>query len=402
MKLRLLGWLTVTATAGCLGATTVTDSDDGVAIGVLLPYTGELASVGQNLERAVIMANERLADNEPDPQQPPFRLMFRDTQSDDAKGIKAAEDLIQNHDVSFILGPEEPLLAQAMAPLLGAKTVAITGGAVSLDSSSVGTQNWFRIVPTAKRLSGALAAQMVADTTTRLAIIFVPDPYGMAFSRLAAEEFSKRQGTMVTMTPLDDDVPVGELVRSVVAGRPDAILLVAYPTAGAAVVQEWALIGKTERWYFAPSLRSEVFAVNVPPGLLDGMIGISAGLAADARNFGKQFEARWGGESPSPNAHYYFDAMLLAGMAYRSASALLDNSRRPSSTELAAALVAISGPGGTIRTWQDVRPALQALEQKGDIDFRGTTGPVNFSPDGSVPQGFVQRWTIRNSTIEAL
>jgi ABC-type branched-subunit amino acid transport system substrate-binding protein len=387
--------------AGCLEPTTVPGSDDGVPIGVLLPYTGELATVGQNLERAVIMANEHLANAEPNPALPPFRLIFRDTHSDDVKGLEAADDLIDKERAAFILGPEEPLLAESMAESLRGKTVAITGGAVSLESST-GINDWFRIVPTAKQLSAALAVQMVTDTINKLAIMYVPDPYGMAFSRLAADEFSKREGTSVTMTSLDEDVPVGELVRTVVAGKPDAILLVAYPTAGAAVVQEWALTGKTERWYFAPSLRSEVFAVNVPPEIVDGMIGISAGLAADARNFGKQFEARWGGESPSPNAHYYFDAMLLAGMAYRSAAALLDNTRRPSSTELAAALVAISGPGGTIRTWQDVRPALQALEKKGDIDFRGTTGPVNFSPDGSVPQGFVQKWTIRNGAIEAL
>jgi ABC-type branched-subunit amino acid transport system substrate-binding protein len=386
---------------GCLSPAVVPGTDDGVPIGLLLPYTGELGSAGQNLEHAVIMANEHLADAEPNPRLPPFRLIFRDTHSDDVKGLEAADDLINVQHAAFILGPEEPLLAESMAESLRNKTVAITGGAVSLESST-GINDWFRIVPTAKQLAGALAAQMVADAINKLAIIYAPDPYGMAFSRLAADEFSKRDGTTVTMTALADDVPVGELVRNVVAGRPDAILLVAYPTAGAAVVQEWALIGKTEHWYLAPSLRSEVFAVNVPPGLLDGTIGISAGLAADARNFAKEFEARWGGESPSPNAHYYFDAMLLAGMSYRSAAALIDNARRPTSQELASALIAISGPGGTIRTWRDVRVSLQTVEQKGDIDYRGTSGPVNFSPDGSVPQGFVQKWTVHNSKIEPL
>jgi ABC-type branched-subunit amino acid transport system substrate-binding protein len=386
--------------AGCLSPTVVPATDDGVPIGVLLPYTGELATLGQNLERAVIMANEHLADGEPNPALPPFRLIFRDTHSDDVKGLEAADDLIDNQHAAFILGPEEPLLAESMAESLRGKTVAITGGAVSLDST--GISDWFRIVPTAKQMAGALAEQMVSDTINKLAIIYVPDPYGMAFSRLAAEELGKVPGTSVTMTPLDEGAMVGELVRNVVAGKPDAILLVTYPTAGAAVVQEWALVGKTERWYFAPSLRSEVFAVNVPPGLLDGTVGISAGLAADAPNFDKQFQARWGGEVPSPNAHYYFDAMLLAGMSYRSASALIDNARRPTSSELAAALIAISGPGGTIRTWQDVRVSLETVEQKGDIDYRGTSGPVNFSPDGSVPQGFVQKWTIRNSAIEPL
>jgi hypothetical protein len=46
-----------------------------------------------------------------------------------------------------------------------------------------------------------------------------------------------------------------------------------------------------------------------------------------------------------------------------------------------------------------VRTSLEALEKGGDIDYRGTSGPVNFSVDGSVPQGFVQKWTIKNSAI---
>jgi ABC-type branched-subunit amino acid transport system substrate-binding protein len=387
--------------AGCLSPTVIPATDEGVPIGVLLPYTGELATVGQNLERAVILANEQLALNEPNPALPPFRLVFRDTHSDDVEGLKAADDLIDNERAAFILGPEEPLLAESMAPSLRDKTVAISGGAVSLESST-GINDWFRIVPTAKQLSAVLADQMVAETVSRLAIIYVPDAYGMAFSRLAADEFTKRHGTVVMMAPLGDEVSVGQVVRDVVAARPEAILLVTYPTAGAAVVQEWALVGKTENWYFAPSLRSEIFAASVPPGLVDGKTGISAGLAADARNFARQFQARWGGELPTPNAHYYFDAMLLAGMAYRSASALIENTRRPTARELAAALIATSGPGGTIRTWEEIRPALEAVERKADIDYRGTSGPVNFSPDGSVPQGFVQKWTIKDGAILAL
>jgi neutral amino acid transport system substrate-binding protein len=365
----------------------------------LLPYTGALATGGQNLERAVILANERLAAAETVPDNPPFRLIFRDTHSDDNVGYAAAEELIEQQQVSFIIGPEEPSLAEAMAPLLKDRTVAITGGAVSLDSSS-GVNDWFRIVPTAKRMSGALAQRMIADNQRSLAIVYVPDSYGTAFSNLAAAEFKARGGTSASLHVLDPHASSGDLVRAVVATNPDAILLVAYPTAGAAVVQEWSILASDEDWYFAPSLRSDVFALNLPPGLLDQAVGISAGLPADASNFAADFNQRWAGESPSPNAHYYFDAMMLAGLAHRWASGKA-NTPTPSSQQLASALVAISGPGGTIQTWQDVRPALEAVENGIDIDYRGTSGAVDFSEDGSVPQGFVQFWGILNSAIES-
>jgi ABC-type branched-subunit amino acid transport system substrate-binding protein len=385
--------------AACIEPT-ADPSFDGVRVGVLLPYTGALATGGQNLERAVILANERLQEAEPDPRHPPFRLIFRDTHSDDNAGYSAADELIEQEKVNFIIGPEEPSLAEAMAPLLKDKTVAITGGAVSLDSST-GVNDWFRIVPTARRMSTVLAKRMTDDKRRSLAILFVPDSYGNAFSNLAAAQFKALGGVSAVLYPLDPETSNGDLVRRVVATNPDAILLVTYPTAGAAVIQEWSVLGSDEAWYFAPSLRSDVFALNLPPGLLDGMVGISAGLPADARNFAADFSRRWAGELPSPNAHYYYDAMMLAGLAHRWA-AVKAGTETPTSSQLAAALVSISGPGGIIQTWQDVRPALESVEAGIDIDYRGTSGAVDFSEDGSVPQGFVQFWTIRDSIIESL
>jgi ABC-type branched-subunit amino acid transport system substrate-binding protein len=387
----------ILAAAGCL-ASRPGPPGDGVRVGVLLPYTGDLATVGQNLERAVILANEHLAAAEPDPGQPPFRLLFRDTHSDDVMGYIAAEELIEREQVTFLLGPEEASLAEAIAPLLHERAVAITGGAVSLESSS-GVNDWFRIVPTAKRMGGALAERVVADGVRSLAIVHVTDSYGLAFTRLAAEALKARGVSVAITAELSPEVGTGDLVRKIVATKSDAILLVAYPTLGAALVQEWANLGSDERWYFAPSLRSEIFALNVPPGLLDGMVGISAGLPADARNFAREFAKRWGGEQPAPNAHYYFDAMVLAGLAHRSAT-IHTGSPTPAPRDLAGALVSVSGPGGTIRTWQDLGPALKTVEDRADIDYRGASGAVDFSPDGNVPQGFVQLWTIRNSAIE--
>jgi ABC-type branched-subunit amino acid transport system substrate-binding protein len=384
---------------GCLSPP-VEPPSDGVHVGVLLPYTGALATIGQNLERAVVMANERLAAAEHDPGKPPFRLIFRDTHSDDRKGMAAVTDLMDAERVSFILGPEEPSLASSMATALRDRAVAISGGAVSLDAQ--GQTTWFRIVPTARRMSAALASRMKADGMRTLAIIYVPDAYGMTFSTQFAAEFKAAAGGVVqTTVALNADLPSGEAVRRAQAGKPDAILLVAYPPGGAAVIQEWAVLAASERWYFAPSLRSEVFAQNVPPGLIDGMVGVTAGLSADARNFEKEFSQRWRGELPASNAHYYYDAMILAGLAHRAASART-GSPMPPAAELARALIAVSGPGGRVQSWQEVDSALSLVESGTDIDYRGTSGTVDFSPDGSVPQGHILFWTIHNGGLETL
>src|SRR3954451_7987314 len=154
---KTLAVLTAVSLGGCLGQPQEPASD-GVHVGVLLPYTGALATIGQNLERAVVRANERLAAGERDPGKPPFRLVFRDTHSDDRKGMAAVTDLMDAQRVTFILGPEEPSLANSMAGVLKDRAVAISGGAVSLDAQ--GQTTWFRIVPTARRMSAYLAQRM--------------------------------------------------------------------------------------------------------------------------------------------------------------------------------------------------------------------------------------------------
>jgi neutral amino acid transport system substrate-binding protein len=386
--------------AGCLSPSAEPNAD-GIRIGVLLPYSGDLAAAGQNLERAVIMANELLAAAEPNRTR--FHLVFRDTHSGkDNLGYEAAYDLISRQKVRVVLGPEEPDLADVVErQLLNDQAVAITGGAVGLESAS-GAGSLFRIVPTAKRMTEALAAQMMTDSVHTLAIIHVQDRYGTEFAQKADAEFSKQLGTTVTRYGLEEG-GIGALVRTVASTAPDAVLLVTYPSAGAAILQEWAVLAPTQRFYFAPSLRSEIFAVNVPPDFASPMMGISAGTATDAPNFASAFAARWGGEQPSLTAYYYFDAMLLAGMAYRSA-AVLTGSANPDAKDLATALVAVSGPGGggRIRAWSELATALRDLEAGKDIDYRGTCGPVDFSTDGSVPAGNVQAWTIKGGAIEVI
>jgi neutral amino acid transport system substrate-binding protein len=388
--------LLLAAAAGCLEPTAA-PAKEGVPIGVLLPYTGALATAGQNLERAVMLANERLAAEEPDHNQPPFRLIFRDTHSAGGPGLDAVADMVDNEKALFILGPEEPDLAESMIGLLHDRTLAITGGAVTSEGQP-GAKAWFRIVPTARQMSIKLVDRLKKDSVRSLSIIYVQGHYGNSLATLAAEEFKARGGEIKMMAILGIQ-PVGELVREVVKTTSDAILLIAYPTVGAEVIQEWALLGSRERWYFGPSLRSENFALNVPPGLIDGMLGVSAGLPADAPNFAKVFKQRWRGEEPTPNAHYYFDAMVLAGLSYRLA-VVKTGSPNPTPADLASALVSVSGPGGVNRTWQEVGQALTEVEKGMDIDYRGASGAIDFSPDGFVPAGSVEGWTIKNGVIE--
>ena len=61
---------------------------------------------------------------------------------------------------------------------------------------------------------------------------------------------------------------------------PEAIVLVADPPSGAAILRDWSLLVGSARWYFAPSLETDAFTANVPPGSVQGMSGVAPALSA--------------------------------------------------------------------------------------------------------------------------
>jgi branched-chain amino acid transport system substrate-binding protein len=367
-------------------------------VGALIPFTGDLSASGANLERALILAAERINKAGGIGGQP-LRLIARDTHSDVARGIEAAHQLIEQDRVVAIIGPEEADLAAQLLPYLREhKVLEISGGAVASVVTTEPVDFWYRIVPSAQRVGGVLAKRMLTDGMKKVSILNVNDSYGTVFAGVVAAAITAGGGEVtaqVSFSPSESSF-AGQ-INAATQGRPDATLLVAYPKGGAAIIQESAFSTRSQRWYLGPSLRTDVFLRNVSAALVENSVGVASALPADSGDFAAAFALRWDGEIAPTNAYFYFDALAVLGLAMQAATYAGGGTFDPAG--LSPFITQVANPGGSIVTWDLLGDGLSGLAAGLDVNYRGVSGAVDFDEQGDVSQGLVQFWTIRSGKI---
>jgi ABC-type branched-subunit amino acid transport system substrate-binding protein len=380
------------ATLGCFGSDSAAEPT-GLHLGALLPYTGELAASGHSLEQGMSMAVETI-NRAGGVAGEPIVLDLQDTHSDIERG-QASADYLFGRAVWAILGPEEPALARQLAPLLGSAGVVMISGGISARAEPGNEPSlWLRIFPSAKTVTTELAARMRSDGVTSATLLYTDDSYGVTFASLLADKFRALGGVIQDSVPLPEDIS-GTIEFP--NGAADATVLVTYARAGALAVSQLSAGGFGGRWYFGPSLDTEEFVLNTPTGVLEGMVGISPALNADAAKFAEQFRARWQGEEPTLGANFYYDSAVVLAFALQEAKVRLG--RMPDERELAVSIRSVSGPPGRTVTWEEVAVGLDTLASGSPVNYRGISGPIDFDQDGDVAQGLVRFWRIEDGRI---
>jgi len=388
----------VLAATGCVLPPESTDPE-GIPVGALLPFTGDIAAAGTNIERAVRLALEEV-NTAGGVGGEALRLISRDTHSDLRRGLDAARGLLGERGLTVLLGPEDEDLAAYLIPQVQAQAVLeISGGVLSptfRDAQDGGF--FFRTCPSASLYGRALSERMEQDGVTSAAVLYVNSELGLGFAAVLSSELSLRGIGLSAFASFDpQQTTYTKLIQEVLATNPEGLVLVAYPGAGAAIVQEWAVLGGRGRWYLAPSLKTDSFVVNVPPGALEGAVGVAPTLAGDADDFDVKFGERWGGDFPLDAAYFYYDAAALSALAL--ARAAYQGGGAPDGAALPGALQEVSSPPGELVAWYDLSNALEMLRRGQDIDYRGVTGSLNFDEQGDVLADEVKFWIVREDHI---
>ena len=377
--------------AGCL-SDTPTPGGEGIHIGALLPYTGDLAASGSSLERGITLAVEA-ANRAGGVAGQRLIVDVEDTHSDLARGRASAQRLF-GRGVAALIGPEEPVLARDLAPVLAEhQAVMISGGITARAEAGSEPSLWFRIFASAKSVTAALAQRMVREGRTTTSVLYVDDSYGATFASLFKAKFEQLGGKVVDSLPIPENVSA----LGFPGGPPKAVVLISYPSTGALAVQQLAATRYNGPWYFAPSLDSDEFLLNTPPGYLDGMVGISPALTADFAEFTALFEARFRHDAPSLGANFYYDSVAVMALALQEAYQHLG--RAPSATELAASVRSVSAPAGQTVTWRELDSGLRAVAAGVKVNYRGISGAIDFDTDGDVAQGLVRFWRCQDGHV---
>jgi len=182
----------------------------------------------------------------------------------------------------------------------------------------------------------------------------------------------------------------------------DRTLLIAYPGTASTVVTEWALSGGTGAWFLSPTLQTTAFPLNVPFGALEGQTGVSPSLSLraecvtpdpsqpdhlscvtdNAALFGDHFEKRWGGR-PFPEAHLYYDAVVLVAMGLeRSLSG--GTGALPTASALQQTIrTTVAAANATNALWSDLKSGFALLDAGSPVQYVGAAAEYDFDQYGA-------------------
>ena len=395
----------ILVTIGCLCGSPACGgkpTGDTLNVGLLLPFTGGDAAMGNNLEEAAMMVADNVNANGGLTGRP-LRLIVGDTHSD---GPRALESLtrILNQGVVAVVGPASTVAALAILPVLKEQRIVLVSpyGTDSIDNSIADADYpWFRLEPTPIAFGQALAKRMIADGATAATILYTSDEYNSSFADATADMLRQLGGTVSAAIPL----PVGysDYSASLVQISPSilrVVVLAADPISGARIANDLSVVNPTQtrQWYFPPSLKTGEFVSNSLPEKIEGGIGVAPDIFAATDRFNGDFATAWNGDVPSDGAYYYYDALMLMALAVEQAW-VATGAQTPAFEVLRDDLRAVAQTRGVVTQWDQTAMALGFVRAGMTTYYSGLSGPILLENTGERKLGMAAFWKVLDGKI---
>ncbi|WP_234022583.1 ABC transporter substrate-binding protein [Sorangium cellulosum] len=387
---------------------------DAVLIGGLLPFSGSESAIGRNIEQAMLLAVEDVnAAGGLDGR--PFDLVLRDSHSSWERGLNELLALVYRDQVSYLIGPEENDLAREITLEVKDRDLfhMLPGYAAPSVARNETKGGWMRLAPSPFAIGCALAKHAFREDIGTVNSLAARDDYNGSVDIEFTTHFVALRGRAlpsVTFTPGEHTYTTK--IKSTFDSGADRTLLAAYPATAATIVTEWTVSGRPGTWLLGPALRTEVLLANIPPGSLDGYIGIAPSLSlrgecrvvdeaeetvecatGNAAAFTRHFSRRWNGDAPFPAAHFYYDGVVLIamGLAYSQATAATAS---PSGHALQRTIRELNSPDHEAASWTDLGASMAKLRAGIPLRYVGAAAEYEFDKYGANMHHVMQRWTI--------
>ncbi|MFC7228635.1 ABC transporter substrate-binding protein [Salinirubellus salinus] len=364
------------ALAGCSGA----GGSDTVTVGMLQPFTGEVAWVGESSEHAVEIAIDEInAAGGINGKE--VELVTEDSEANQQTAVSAERKLINSDGSVAILGPTSFTLPAVMniAQEEGVPQVSPTAGTSELDEK--GGEYVFR-TSTSDSLGGKGMAY-IADQTghEEIAVMYVDNQGGRSFGKTVVEGFEALGGTVtaeIAVSPGKSSYR-SELNKAF-ADDPSFVSLTSGTQTGKTIIDQWHEQDLGGVWGLSNDMQTGEFASKMG-AKLEGSYAIGPLAGGDRyQTFADKYRDKTD-EDPMPFTAEAYDAMNIVALA---AAAAGENS--PGA--IAENLIDVSAPdGSTVSNYED---GLGALEDGNSVDYEGASGPVNFDTKGNVRSPFGQ------------
>jgi branched-chain amino acid transport system substrate-binding protein len=366
-------------------------------VGDVLPFTGDLAAYGANLDRAVklgvdlqnaalraakLKANVKLVASE-------------DGQTQASASVEAATKLVKSGKVNVIIGE---MASSATIPM--AQSVTIPNRIVLISPTSSAPQitalkdNGYvwRAYPS-DALQGKVLARAAVDAFGKGATVNAGarnDAFGTALLALFKSEYAKRGGKIgasVSWNP--DQATFDTEAQRLVAGNPAGFVIIDFPDTFEKFMPALVRSGK---WSATKTLMTEAMRNSDVLSKLgtpaDGLRGTAASAAGGPA--GKAFAAYWKSHVKGAKPYTSFEGTALDAVNVAFLAAVKACSSRPA--RIKANLRAVSGPPGTKVTFLTLGKAIKALRAGRDVDYEGAFSPVDFDANGDIGSALFEIW----------
>ncbi|MBE9058522.1 ABC transporter substrate-binding protein [Sphaerospermopsis sp. LEGE 08334] len=380
--------------------TSATNTGKGLKIGTLLPTTGDLASIGQQMVASVPLLVETVnacggVNGEP------VTLVEVDDQTDPKAGAAGMTKLATVDKVAGVVGSfASSVSTAAISVATPNKVMLISPGSTSpvfTEKAQKGDFQgyWARTAPPDTYQALALAQLAKKKGFQRVSTVVINNDYGVGFEKAFVETFEKLGGTVVNKDkPVRYDPKAQTFdteAAAAFAGKPDAVLAVMYAETGSlflkAAYQQG--VAKGVQIMLTDGVKSDTFPEQVGKGpdgkyLLTGAIGTVPGSDGKALEAFKKLWQEKKGSSPGEYAPQAWDAAALLVL---SAQAAKENT----GVGIAGKLREVAAGEGT--EVSDVCEGLKLLKEGQKINYQGASGNVDVDANGDVV-GVYDVWTV--------
>jgi ABC-type branched-subunit amino acid transport system substrate-binding protein len=377
---------------GCSGS-----GGSKITIGAIMSQTGTLATIGQQeLQAAQLAVNE--INNAGGVLGSKLELVNVDDRSDPLGASAAATTLVTSDHVPAIVGAIASGSTIPAAMVTAPANVVLISGASTSPAISGMSPYVFRTCPSDALQGQLIAKRARAANLTRVAVTYVPGPYGEGLSNSFATNFTNLGGT-VTFQQMyaEGQSSYSSLLTSIYATNPEAVLLVAYPIDGAQIIKDYnsAFSSQQTTWFFTDATEDPSFVQAIGPNNFtfnhEGT-GSAAPSGSAYSAYAAAFAAAYGAPPlPGTFSANVYDATYLVALS-------IEKAAKADGAAIAASMRSVSNPPGTTVGPGQWATALSALTVGGEVNYEGASGSVDVNDSGDVIAPY-DIWKVQGGTI---
>ncbi len=378
--------------------------NQGLKLGSLLPLTGDLSSIGQNLPTAAKLAVDTVnACGGVNGQ--PVSIVTEDDGTDPTVGASAMTKLTEVNKVDGVVGSFASSVSGAAVDIAARnKVMMISPGSTSpvfTERAKKGELKgyWARTAPPDTYQAAALALLAHNKGFKKVATVVINNDYGVGFEQAFVKAFEKLGGTVINKNkPVRYDPKAATLdseAAATLSGKPDAVMAAVYEDTGSLLLQAAYKQGlsKGVTFLLTDGVYSEEFTKKLgttadKKSIIAGSLGTVPGAHGKSL---AQFTKLWKEKLNKDITAYVpqtWDATVLLMLAAQSA-------KSNSGEAIKSQIREVSG-SSTGQAVSDPCEALKILKQGKKVKYEGASGDLVIDPYGDVV-GSYDVWQVQDN-----